>query len=345
MKHKPSSELSKIVHRQATHCESGTVATLCTASGLPLSEPMAFGIGSGIFFSHLSFVKMMDLETTSFRSLPGTIAKKTFGRLGMNLTSQRFRRVEDGVEALDAILAQGSAVGIQVSVMDLPYLPRRFRFPFNAHHVIVLKREGDQYLVEDTLATEPKWCPVEDFTRARFPKGPFAPDGLMYAPWGRPPEAVPRSAVLAGLRESANRMLYAPAPFFGINAIRFLAKRIEKWSSGPRDERWLRLQLAQVVRMAEEVGSGGAGFRYLFAAFLDEASAFLGADILHDDSLAMVDCGDLWRAFSVVTAGACKKEAPISAEDGRRMREAMLACAEAETKVFKSLFAFVKSAK
>ena len=37
-------------HRQSAHCESGVMASLLSHAGLPMSEPMAFGLASGLAF-------------------------------------------------------------------------------------------------------------------------------------------------------------------------------------------------------------------------------------------------------------------------------------------------------
>lgn len=45
-------------HRQSAHCESGVTANLLTCGGIEISEAMAFGIGSGLFFGYVPFLKM-----------------------------------------------------------------------------------------------------------------------------------------------------------------------------------------------------------------------------------------------------------------------------------------------
>ena len=42
-------------HRQSAHCESGVMASLLSHAGLPMSEPMAFGLASGLVFPHVFF--------------------------------------------------------------------------------------------------------------------------------------------------------------------------------------------------------------------------------------------------------------------------------------------------
>ena len=65
-------------------------------------------------------------------------------------------------------------------------------------------------------------------------------------------------------------MLNIPGGFAGVNGIRYTGNKIKKW----RDKLGLEkagLYLAQLVRMQEEIGTGGGGFRYIYAAFLQEA--------------------------------------------------------------------------
>ncbi|MEY4895573.1 MAG: hypothetical protein RI890_372, partial [Actinomycetota bacterium] len=38
-------------HQLQAHCESGVTSNLLKHYGLPISEPLAFGIGSGLFFA------------------------------------------------------------------------------------------------------------------------------------------------------------------------------------------------------------------------------------------------------------------------------------------------------
>lgn len=37
-------------HKQSAHCESGVISNLMRFHGFEFDEPMAFGIGSGLFF-------------------------------------------------------------------------------------------------------------------------------------------------------------------------------------------------------------------------------------------------------------------------------------------------------
>ena len=46
-------------HHQSAHCENGVASNLLKNNGLNISEPMVFGIGSGLFFVYLPFIKVL----------------------------------------------------------------------------------------------------------------------------------------------------------------------------------------------------------------------------------------------------------------------------------------------
>ena len=51
--------------------------------------------------------------------------------------------------------------------------------------------------------------------------------------------------------------------------------------------------------MQEEIGTGGGGFRYIYAAFLQESSKILNNSALVELSKEMTEIGDLWRDFAL----------------------------------------------
>ena len=65
--------------------------------------------------------------------------------------------------------------------------------------------------------------------------------------------------------------------------------------------------LAQLIRMLEEVGTGGAGFRYIYAAFLQQAANVTGIAELNVFSQRLTKIGDLWRDFAYKSARILKE--------------------------------------
>ncbi len=321
-------------HRHSGHCESGVTASLLSQGGLDISEPMVLGLSAGLTFAHFPFFKVGGLPLTSYRMPPGAIYKGLAKNIGFRLHSERFRQAEDGMRALDRHLADGRAVGLQSSVFWLPYFPPAMRFHFNAHNLIVYGKEGDDYLVSDPVFEHPQRCPAADLARARFVKGALAPRGLLYYPEKLPATVDYARAVPRAIRKTVNMMLRTPLPFIGVRAIRRLARRLEKLKDG--DPRYARLFVGQIIRMQEEIGTGGGGFRFMYAAFLQEAGEKLNRAELLEASARMTETGDAWRVFALAGARLVKDK---SSTDFAGLGAALMQCADREERVYRPLLA------
>jgi hypothetical protein len=319
-------------HRHAGHCETGVTIGLLRDRGLDVSEPMALGLGNGLTFVHLPFFKVGGLPLTSYRMPPGAVYKTLAKTLGFKLHRETFRSAAAGEAALDAHLAAGRSIGLQASVFWLPYFPATMRFHFNAHNLIVYGRENGEYLVSDPVFEHLQRCAAADLAKARFTKGALAPKGLLYYPERLPATVDYARLVPKAIRKTVNMMLRTPLPFVGVKGIRFLARRIAKLQSG--DPRYARLYVGQVVRMQEEIGTGGGGFRFMYAAFLQEAGERLNSAALKDASRQMTEVGDTWRAFALAGAKFVKDK---KSTDFGSLVTALNACADREEQVFRFL--------
>ncbi len=293
-------------HRQSAHCENGVISNLFRHHGLEMSEPMAFGIGSGLFFAHIPFAKVNGIPGTSYRIWPGLIFQRASKLLGVKMYMKQFRNPEDSMKMLDESLASGKPVGLVTSVYYLPYLPEAFRFHFNAHNIVVYGRQGDEYLVSDPVIEHVTRISREDLMRARYAKGIPEPSGKMYYPIEIPKEVDWKAAILKGVRRASFDITQIPLPWFGTKGIRFLAKRLAIYPESVGDRRSI-LYLGNIIRMQEEIGTGGAGFRFVYSAFLQESGKLLGYDWLLEASQKLTETGDHWRAFAFDAGRLCKK--------------------------------------
>ncbi|MCE1229310.1 MAG: BtrH N-terminal domain-containing protein [Firmicutes bacterium] len=284
-------------HRHASHCESGVMAGLVTHAGLPMSEAMAFGLASTLAFAYLPVVKVGGLPLVAFRAMPHAITRGLSRKLHLEMAVETFRNPEQGAARLDELVDQGELVGLQTSGFWLPYFPEDLRFHFNVHNLIVLGREGDEYLISDPVFETPVRCPKADLTKARFAKGLMAPKGRIYYPRAevRPPQW--DRLLPSAIRKTCRTML-APVPFAGAKGIRSLARAVEKLKA---DDYAARL-LGHVVRMQEEIGTGGGGFRFIYAAFLQEAASLLHNEAIERKADEMVSLGDHWREVALEAA-------------------------------------------
>ena len=300
-----------------------------------MSEAMAFGIGGGLFFGYFPFVRVNKLPLITFRTSPGAIIKKTAQRLGVSVVVKRFRKQELSMQALDDALAQNHPVVLQTGIYWLPYFPPALRFHFNAHNLVVFGREGDEYLISDPVFETTVRCHAKDLQRARFAAGALAPKGRMSYLQNIPQHIDLPRAIRQGIKETINRMIRVPVPFMGTRGIHLLARQLKKWPTKLGDES-ARQHLGHLIRMQEEIGTGGGGFRFVYAAFLQEA-----ADILHRPQLSkiaaeMTEIGDMWRYFALLSARNCKGRVGANSSYPA-LSEQLHQCADREDALFRQL--------
>lgn len=322
-------------HQQSAHCESGVMSAMLTHRGLPVSEPMAFGLASALSFALIPFVKLSGLPLVAYRMPPRAIINGVQRSLGVNMRRQTFRDAAKGMAALDAELDCGRVVGLQTSVFWLPYFPEGMRFHFNAHNLLVYGREGDDYLVSDPVFEQPVRCDRASLQKARFAKGALAAKGLMYVADSVPGNIDHARLVPAAIRRNLRTMTGAPLPFIGIRGIRHMGRQLRKLErDSSKREQYLPLYLGHIVRMQEEIGTGGAGFRFIYGAFLRESAKLLDSASLKDAARMMTDAGDHWRLFALRASKMCKGR---EAMDTAVLEEILNGCADLETAVWQQL--------
>jgi hypothetical protein len=359
-------------HLQSAHCETGVTANLLKHIGLDIDEPLAFGIGSGLFFAYLPFIKLDGIPLTSFRMIPGTIFHRVTKVLKVKVTVRRFRDPEKAIESLDRTLEENIPVGLQVGVYWLPYFPDALRFHFNGHNIIVYGKEKGEYLISDPTLDHPVTLSPRSLQKARFAQGAFAPKGKMYfieaatagspcdrgrpchgtgcsTTYGRSQEGAPVAgtapanqphfdrAIIQGIRRTCFLMLKSPPPLGGVHGIRYLAKQIKSWPE-KLGEKKAMLYLAQLIRMQEEIGTGGAGFRFIYGAFLQEAAGFIPQkeEFLLKVSREMTETGDRWREFALLVSRICKERAREN-DTLATASSILLDCADREKAIFQDL--------
>jgi hypothetical protein len=325
---------TNFTHHQSAHCENGVASNLLKHNGLNISEPMVFGIGSGLFFVYLPFLKVNYAPAISYRPMPGSIFNKLAKRLGLKIKRQKFSSEANAIKALDENLKNNIPSGLQVGVYNLTYFPDEYRFHFNAHNLVVYGKTETDYLISDPVMENVTTLTHAELNKVRFAKGAFAPRGQMYYPIQVPANVDLKSAIIKGIKNTCRDML-APMPIIGVRGIRYVAKLIKKWPVKEGTKK-ANHYLAQIVRMQEEIGTGGGGFRFIYAAFLQEAAVILENDELQTLSLEMTTIGDLWRDFAV-EASRVYKNRSTKVDVYNMLSDQLLAIADKEEVFFKKL--------
>ncbi|MCG8382149.1 MAG: BtrH N-terminal domain-containing protein [Gammaproteobacteria bacterium] len=325
-------ESKAFTHYYSAHCESGVISSLLRNQGCDLSEPMVFGLSGALNFAYLPFVKVAGMPLVAYRSLPKSIIKNIEKRLHIPIKKEQFKSPLEAQKKLDELLQQGKTVGLQTSVFYLPYFPEEMRFHFNAHNLIAYGKKAKDYLISDPVFENPVTAAPHALLKARFAKGPFAPKGFCYYIDAIPKNLNLPEAIQKSIKKTAHMMLKTPVPIAGIRSMGLLAKRLEKLSHNRAQQEYTRLFLGHIIRMQEEIGTGGGGFRFIYAAFLKESSTIHPAkDLLEEAASLMTDAGDTWRNFALSAAKASQAEAfDLLAKPAIQLRAAQ----EKEKKVY-----------
>ena len=302
-----------ITHQPAAHCENGTISSLLRYYGIYLSEPMIFGLASGLYFTHTPWLKMSGMPVTSFRTFPGVLFKRVTKLLGIKTETRRYLNKENAMAQLDhLLLKQKKPVGCVVGMYYLPYIPLEYRFHFNGHNICIIGKNEltNEYTVLDSNTTQKVTISYKDLTKVRFAKGGTYPVmGQMY--WIKSvPKELPNLSplIIKSIKKTCDEMIKQPRfiPWLGTRGILFMANRVRTWENTLGHEKAM-LNLAQVIRMLEEIGTGGAGFRFIYGAFLQEAADITKIQDLNIYSKRITEIGDLWREFARKGARIIKK--------------------------------------
>jgi hypothetical protein len=330
-------------HRMAAHCESGTVSAILRHAGMDISEPMVFGISGSIFFGYFES-KKFPFPTFVVRSRPGRIRVDLARRTGVKFRTKRFRNPSSGERELDRLLLLGTPVACQTDFFYMDYLPDHVRVHINVHFIILIGIENDRYIVSDCYSPDLALLDRVSLRMARFAGGSFAPRGFLFYPVSIPAGIDFRKAIWKGIKSAAFQMVRLPVPFVGVRGIRLFSKRIAEWPAMARDTEHLSHEVMKINMLLEDQGTGGAGFRFMYATFLREASVILDDSDLRGMSERIMEIGDRWREVSLYAARIGKKR-DLGRERLKELGSMILDRADAEEKFFNDLLDLSKKKK
>jgi len=202
----------------------------------------------------------------------------------------------------------------------------------------VYGKEDGRYLISDPVMEVVTTLSPAELEDVRFARGPLAPRGHLYYPSNVPKvgEEQLRKAVKIGLKKNAWWMSQVPVSCIGSSGFAYTAKQVRKW----RDQLGVKqagLNLGQIVRMQEEIGTGGGGFRFIYAAFLEEAAGILKDDRLSRLSEQVTKSGDLLRS-SAVRMAAIYKGRKTTQQDFNEVADGLEEIGALEKVIFSELY-------
>jgi hypothetical protein len=254
--------------------------------------------------------------------------------MGIDYFRKGFRDPEEAMNELDRVLDTGIPVGLQVGVYNLPFFPAEYRMHYNMHNMVVYGRENGMYYIADSVVPGEHKLTREELKRVRYPKGPFNPKGKMYYVKSLPKDIDYKTAIIKGLKKV---IFENTVPFWmvGVKGIRYLAGKLRKWPVKLGDKVASRY-LGQLILNQEEIGTGGCGYRYIFAAFLSEAAKILDDPKFIEFTKQTNAIASKWREFSYQGARNCKERSgPEVTYDA--LADILLEVADLEEKLMKDI--------
>jgi hypothetical protein len=210
----------------------------------------------------------------------------------------------------------------------------------NVHFIVVVGKTGSKYIVSDSYFPKLVELETASLRKARFAGGNMSPKGFLFYPEYIPKEIAYTKAILKGTKKACFNMLRIPIPFIGIKGIRMFARKIVEWPSFARDMEHLSHEIMKINILLEDQGTGGAGFRFMYATFLQQASGMIGKPEWSQLSKEMMEIGDGWREISLFAARIGKNR-DLGPERLKELGTMLLGRADAEQQFFKRLRATI----
>ncbi|GAB3209601.1 BtrH N-terminal domain-containing protein [Marinactinospora thermotolerans] len=315
-----------VVARGARHCETNTLGVLLRHEGIDLSEPMLFGLGSGLSFLYWDS-RNMGFPFLGGRVKPFELTRNLATRLGLELAVKETTSPRRAWENVTAPIDAGRPVGLQLDSYHLEYFTAKVHF---GGHIVAMcgYDDHDAHLVDTGRQGEPVSTSRVSLARARAARGPMTARHRSFTLTvaGKPPR--PREHVVPAITACAAAFLDPPIANLGYRGIEKAARLVPTWFQRTDDP---RRDLSQVAFLMEEGGTGGALFRNLYRDFLAECAELLDDSRLRTGHGLYAEAASLWTEVAALIARAggtgdarCLEEAGTVLRDVSRLeREAM----------------------
>lgn len=291
---------SRHCHRPGRHCGSSAVRDILEFHGLNVTESFCFGLGSGLGITYVELPGKAIPFIVHVRSMG--FEEKVFDTLGVPFGWSTYSDQDTASAALEGILTAGRPALLLTDIYHLPYFNSGTHFPGHAIVAWHLRDDGETVLVSDTERPDLLPVPRQNLANARFSlMPPFIHHGNLFAPETLDLVVV-KERVLNAIVHNA-KTLREGNRHSGLQALDTWIEDLPRWRA-QSSWKWLLRFAYQVI---EKRGTGGGGFRLMYAEFLREAEALIPA-------IQRLGLPDLMDACAVAWSGlaAVLKEASES---------------------------------
>ncbi|MFF8596693.1 BtrH N-terminal domain-containing protein [Streptomyces sp. NPDC015220] len=275
--------------RGTRHCETTTLGVLLRHQGLDLSEPMLFGLGSGLSFIYWDG-KNMGFPFLGGRVRPFDLTRNLATRLGLELLVQETTSPRKAWENVTASIDAGHPVGLQLDSYYLDYFGSKVHF---GGHVVAMYGYDDDnaYLVDTDQQGGAVSSSLTGLAQARAARGPMAAKHRSFtltAPTNLP---APHGQIVPAITACADAFLHPPIANLGHRGIEKAGKLVRTWLRRTDDP---QRDLPQAALLMEQAGTGGSLFRNLYRDFLAECTGLLDSSHLRTGHTLYAEAAGLW---------------------------------------------------
>ncbi|MFC8075048.1 BtrH N-terminal domain-containing protein [Streptomyces sp. NPDC057307] len=285
--------------RGTQHCETTALGVLLRHEGLDLSEPMLFGLGSGLSFIYWDS-KGMGFPFLGGRVKPFELTRNLVATLGLELLVEETTSPRKAWQNVAAPIDAGRPVGLQLDSYHLDYFSTKVHF---GGHVVAMYGYDEQaaYLVDTAPQGGAVSTGLAGLARARAERGPMTARHRSFTITVPGSLTSPRDRIIPAIKTCADAFLNPPIANLGHRGIEKTAKQVPKWlrrSDSPQED------LPRAAALMERAGTGGALFRNLYRDFLAECSQLIADSHLRTGHSLYAEAATLWTQVAALVATA-----------------------------------------
>ncbi|MFH9043537.1 BtrH N-terminal domain-containing protein [Streptomyces sp. NPDC017966] len=281
--------------RGTQHCETTALGVLLRHQGLDLSEPMLFGLGSGLSFIYWDS-KNMGFPFLGGRVKPFDLTRNLADRLKLELLVQETTSPRKAWDNVLASVDAGHPVGLQLDSYYLDYFGSKVHF---GGHVVAMYGYDDHkaYLVDTDQQGGAVSTSLTSLAQARAARGPMTAKHRSFTLTGPTNLPSPQGQIIPAITACADAFLHPPIANLGHRGIEKAGKLVRTWlqrADAPQRD------LPQAALLMEKAGTGGALFRNLYRDFLAECTDLLDSSHLRTGHTLYTEAAVLWTEVAAL---------------------------------------------
>ena len=231
-----------------------------------------------------------------------------FKRIGYDFSWQQFKEPEDAEKALCTNLDKGLPSIVQTDIYHLPYYRSKTHFPGHDVTVWSYDLKDKTFLITDTERTSLLAVPFADMRKALYSQnGFFTMEGNQFSPETLILPDDMKRVIRRAIVNNSRVILSIINDFQGITGLEKWMKELTEVWPNLSDWQWTARFAYQVI---ERRGTGGGGFRLMYADFLKEAETYCPQVAARGLPAGMHEAGSAWTGLALALKDASEQISP-----------------------------------